>query len=338
MKISQIYFPAKGQAALQTEEFSPKLASTQVLVKADYDVLSAGTELANYHALPNTGAAKTGFPFHGIGYSVSGHVVEIGAEVTTLSPGDHVVVRWGGHRSWFVQEEKNLFKIPADVDMRQAAFAHLASFSFLGVRKLQVQLGEAVMVAGQGLLGLLANQIARQSGACPVLASDLSQERRELALQLGADHALDPRDPDFVKKVTECTGGRGPECVVEVTGYIPALQQALQYIAWQGRISLLGCTRVSDQPIDFYRDVHSRGVSLIGCHTLTRPHEDSRPGQWTEFDDYRTFFRLLQAGRLKVAPLIHEIVSPRDAAEVYDRVGNVKQPPVGILFDWTDFE
>ena len=338
MQFSQIYFPAKEQAALRTEEFDSTLSPTQVLVKADYDVLSAGTELANYHELPNTGTAKAGFPFSGVGYSVSGHVVEVVAEVKTLQPGDNVVVRWSGHRSWFVQEEKNLFKIPAGVDQRLAAFAHLASFSFLGVRKLQLQLGESAMVAGAGLLGLFALQIARLSGACPVLVSDFSPERRELALRLGADHALDPSDPDFVKKAVELTDGRGPDGVVEVTGCIPALQQALECIAWQGRISLLGCTRVSDQPIDYYKYVHSRGVTLIGAHTLTRPANDSRPGQWTEFDDYRTFFKLLQAGKLQVEPVIHEVVSPRDAAAVYDRIGRAKNPPVGILFDWTDFE
>ena len=338
MKYSQIIFPAKEQAALQTHELDTALAPTQVLVKADYDVLSAGTELANYHALPNTGAAKVGFPFEGIGYSVSGHVVEVGAEVTTLKPGDNVVVRWAGHRSWFVQEEKNLYRIPSGVDLRWAAFAHLASFAFLGVRKLQLQLGEAAMVAGQGLLGLFAAQIARLCGACPVLVSDFSPERRELALRLGADYALDPAEPDFVKKVVELTDGRGPEGVVEVTGYIPAFQQALEYIAGQGRISLLGCTRISNQAIDYYKYVHLRGVTLIGCHTSTRPGYDSRPGQWTEFDDYRTFFKFLQAGKLLVEPIVHQIVSPRDAALVYDRIGRGKNPPVGVLFDWNDFK
>lgn len=337
-QFSQIYFPSKEQAALQTEEFETVLSPTQVLVKADYDVLSAGTELANYHALPNTGTAKDGFPFYGIGYSVSGHVVEIGSEVKTLQVGDNVIVRWSGHRSWFIQEEKKLFKIPTGIDQRFAAFAHLASFSFLGVRKLQLQLGESAMVAGAGLLGLFALQIARLSGACPVIVSDFSPERRKLALQLGADFVLDPANPDFIKRAVELTDGRGPDGVVEVTGYIPALQQALECIAWQGRISLLGCTRISDQPIDFYKYVHSRGVTLVGAHTLTRPTMDSRPGQWTEFDDYRTFFKLLQAGKLQVEPIIHEVVSPRDATAIYDRIGNAKNPPVGILFDWTDFE
>ena len=338
MKVSQVFFDAKEHASLRTEEFDATLAPTQVLVKADYDVLSAGTELAYYRELPNTPVARGGKYPVTTGYSVSGHVVEVGSTVTTLKPGDNVAVRWAGHRSWFVQEETNLFRIPAGVDQRWAAFAHLASFAFLGVRKLQLQLGEAAMVAGQGLLGLFATQLARLSGVCPVLVSDFSAERRELALRLGADYALDPHESDFIQKVVELTDGRGPDGVVEVTGYISALQQVLECIAWQGRISLLGCTRISDQPIDFYQYVHLRGVSLIGCHTMTRPKNDSRPGQWTEFDDYRTFFKFLQAGKLQVEPIVHEIVSPRDADAIYNRLAHTKNPPVGILFDWTNVD
>ena len=337
MNVSYVCFDAKEKAALHTEPMNPELSPTQVMVKADFDLISAGTELANYHGMPNTAGGQGYFP-HCPGYSVSGHVVAVGGAVKTLKAGDNVVVRWSGHRSRFIKEESELFKIPEGVDQKIAAVAHLASFSFLGVRKLELQLGEAVMIAGQGLLGLFAAQIARLSGACPVLVSDFSPERRALALELGADYALDPAAPDFVEQVKALTDGNGPEAVVEVTGCIPALQQALEYIAREGRITLLGCTRVSDQLIDFYRYVHLTGVSLIGCHTSTRPKVDSRPGRWTEFDDYRTFFKLVKAGKLQVEPIIHEVVSPRDAKEVYEKIGFQKNPPVGVLFDWRDFE
>lgn len=337
MNVSYVAFDAKEKAVLHRAEFSPDLAPHQVLVKADFDLISAGTELANYHMLPNTVTAENGFPIQ-TGYSVSGHVVEIGSEVKTLQVGDNVVVSWRGHRSWFICEENVLFKIPKGIDQKDAAFAHLCSFSLLGVRKLNLQLGEAVMIAGQGVLGLLAAQIARLSGASPVLVCDFSPERRALALQLGADYALDPRESGFVEHVKKLTDGRGPEGVVEVTGYISALQQALEYIAWEGRISLLGCTRISDQTIDFYKYVHRRGISLIGSHTFARPQSDSRPGEWTEFDDYRTFFKLIKAGKLQVEPIITRIVSPRDTAAVYAEIGGEKNPPFGILFDWRDFE
>ena len=69
--------------------------------------------------------------------------------------------------------------------------------------------------------------------------------------------------------------------MVEVTGVAAALQQALEYVAWEGRVSLLGCTRIPDVPIDFYKYVHRRGISLIGAHTFARARQESAPGRWT---------------------------------------------------------
>ena len=54
MKISYVYFPEKEKAAFAEEELDTNLTGSQVLVKSEYDLISAGTELANYHDLPNT--------------------------------------------------------------------------------------------------------------------------------------------------------------------------------------------------------------------------------------------------------------------------------------------
>lgn len=340
MKEYSIWFEAKEQAALRCREFSGELTGSQVLVKADYSIISAGTELANYHALPNTSIEghPCTYPRHP-GYSGSGHVVAVGPEASALKVGDRVAVVWSGHKNYFLQDEKfNLYKLPEAVDLKSAAFTHVASFPLLGVRKLQIQLGEAVMVAGLGLLGLIAVQAAKLSGAYPVLACDFSPERRELALQLGADHALDPRDADFIEKVRTLTDGRGPAATVEVTGTLPGLQQALEYTAFMGRIVILGCTRISDQPINVYRYIHGKGLHIIGSHDRSRPRAESHQGAWTAQDDYRTFFKLISAGAMKVLPLIHSVVSPRDAASVYREIGFSKDPVLGVLFDWQDLE
>jgi len=109
----------------------------------------------------------------------------------------------------------------------------------------------------------------------------------------------------------------------------------LEYVAWEGRISLLGCTRVSDVPIDFYKYVHRRGISLIGAHTFTRAQQESAPGRWTQFDDFRTFLKLLAAKKIQTKPLISEFVSPETAPAVYARLAETKNPPLGIVFDWS---
>lgn len=338
MKQSVIYFPEKEKAVFETAEAQAELSPTQVLIKIDYDLISAGTELANYHDLPNTEVSILRFP-HYPGYTTSGHIVKVGEKVTKYKVGDRVVCAWGGHRSWVIREEGfRMYPVPDEIDQKDAAVAHLCSFPMLSIRKLNIQLGEACLIAGQGLLGLLAGQLARIAGAYPVIVSDCSPERRELALKLGADYALDPMAPDYIEKVRELTDGKGPETVVEVTGNIHALQQVLECVANNGRVALLGCTRISDQPINVYRYIHCKGVYLIGAHTNMRPSVD--PTHWghSEADDYKTFFKYLKSGRLQVKPLISELASPRDAEAIYRKIGMQKNPPLGILLDWTDID
>ena len=330
--IHTICFTAKETAEFLEQEIDARPRGNQLLVKNHFDLVSAGTELANYRGLPNTMGAE-GFPVWP-GYSASGVVEAVGPEVTRFKKGDRVVCTELGHRSWWLGEESHFFPVPDEAEPEEAAAAFVCAFAFLGVRKLRLQMGEAVMIAGLGLLGQFAVQIARCAGAAPVLACDFSPARRALALELGADAVLDPADPDFIERVKSLTDGRGPEGVVEVTGHLAALQQALCYVAWQGRISLLGCTRISDRPVDFYRYVHRRGITLIGSHTQTRPRWESREGEWTVPDDFRTFFRYVGSGRLRVKPIIPHMASPRDAGALYRKLALEKDPPLGILLDW----
>ena len=337
MENKRIFLPAAEKAAFRVEPLDETLQDGEVLAQMDYDVISAGTELAYYKALPNTWGVESGFPIYP-GYSASGHVIAVGSEVKNVHAGDRILLNNVSHRLYTKLNESAVIPIPDGVDLKEAAFAFLSTFPFLSIRKLEVEIGEAVMVAGLGLLGQFAIQIAKLAGACPVMACDFSPERRELALKLGADLVFDPREADFIEKVKAATGGKGPEAVVEVTGHIAGLQQALEYVAFEGRIALLGCTRVSDQYIDFYKYVHRRGIRLLGCHNHARPRQESRPGEWTTTDDCRTYLKLLKAGRLTAAPLIGRTVSPRDAEKIYAELASAKNPPLGVLLDWNTVE
>jgi 2-desacetyl-2-hydroxyethyl bacteriochlorophyllide A dehydrogenase len=333
MKGHKIIFESPGKAVIEKFEV-PRPGPGQVLLESEYSVISAGTERANLIQLPNTDSATRGFPWQP-GYCGSGKVIAVGEDVTELKNGDRVIINWGGHRSHIIKPAEAIHKIEdSGIDLLDAAFAPIAAFSFLGVRKLRIELGESAMIAGQGILGVFALQIACLSGAIPVVVSDFDPTRRKLALKLGAATAFSPDEKNFTEKTREACGGGGPNGVVEVTGSAAALKQALEYIAFEGRISLLGCTRVSDVPIDYYKYVHRRGISIIGAHTKTRPGNESAPGRWTERDDYHAFLKFVAAGKLLTHPLISEIASPEKAPEIYSRLAETENPPLGIVFDW----
>ena len=328
MKNYQIVMESVGNAVLRPEEL-PELKDDQVLIRNDYTVVSAGTERAWSLDMPN---AHSHFPYVP-GYSGAGEVVRIGGGVTKVKPGDRVVVNWAGHRLYSVKDE-NLVRIPDEVSTLDAAFAHIASFPLNGVRKLRLEIGESVMIAGLGILGVFALQFAALSGAVPLLAADFSPERRAMAEKLGADGVLDPGADGYFDQIRAITGGDGVRAVVEVTGSAAALQQALEYIAFEGRISLLGCTRISDVPIDFYKYIHRRGVQLFGAHTASRARLESAPSHWTEQDDYRAFLKLVANGKVQAGSLVSEVVPPAKAHEVYRMLAENRNPPLGIVFDW----
>jgi 2-desacetyl-2-hydroxyethyl bacteriochlorophyllide A dehydrogenase len=327
-----IVFEAIGTAVLKPFDV-PRPGPGEVLVESDYSVVSAGTERANLLNLPNTSGE---FPYYP-GYCGIGHVTALGEGVENVAVGERALVTWAGHRSHIVQKAADLTVVRDDrVESLEAAFVAIAAMGLQGVRKLRLELGESVMVIGLGLLGMFATQLARIDGAIPVVVSDFDPRRRALARTLGADHAFSPDEENLADKIKALTDGQGANCVVEVTGAAVALQQALTYVAWEGRVSLLGCTRIPDANIDFYQCVHKRGVSLIGAHTMVRPQVDSYPGYWTARDDYRTLLALLAAGRLQVRPIISEIVSPQCAPAIYTRLAEDPHPPLGIVFDWQE--
>ena len=330
MKGKRIVWPEPGRAAL--EEFTvPGPKPGHVLLETDCSVVSAGTEKAWVLAKPNTSRKFPAYP----GYSASGRVLEVGENVKDFRPGDRIVAYHSPHASHSVKHTCDLVRIEdPSLPSEEAAFTIIAAMSLQGIRKARIELGESVAVMGQGLLGLFATQLARLDGALPVIALDLDQTRRELALRLGADHALSPAAEDFGEAFRALTNGQGANAIIEVTGVPIAMNQALACAAWQGRIVALGCTREKTGDIDFYQQVHRPGVSIIGAHNFVRPKHESSPGHWTMRDDMRILLRMISSKRLHVRPMISEQVSPEQAPAVYERLAETEFPPVGIVFDW----
>ena len=335
MKSKKIVFTAFHKAELLEVDI-PELKETEVLTEMEYTVVSGGTERANIMAMPNAGGNC--FP-KSLGYCGVGRVMQIGAFVKNIAVGDRVLVYHGMHMRYNVTPAADVTKVDDDsISSLDAAFVVIATMGLGGVRKLELEIGESAMVMGLGLLGIFALQFCRLNGAYPVIAADLNPARRQLALKLGADYAFDPSAPDFVEQVKAVTKGKGVRATVEVTGISAAMKQALECSSWMGRIALLGCTRVSDCAVDYYQQVHCPGVKLIGAHNFVRPKVESYPRHWTHQDDCKAILDLIAAGRVKVAPMVSRVVSPKDAAEIYDQLCDDLAFPMGTVFDWSEME
>ncbi len=328
----QIFFTDVHKAELLENEVNNPTGN-EVLARMEYTVVSGGTERAFIMGMNNTSQR---FPTS-LGYCGVGYVEKIGPDVKNLAVGDRVLVAGGCHSKYNLRPEEKMTKVENDnITSLEAAPVIIAAMGLGGVRKLEMELGESAMVMGQGLLGIFATQFLRLSGANPVIAADLNPARRELALRLGADYAFDPSDKDFVQKVKEVTKGKGVNGCVEVTGIAQAMNQALECASWMGRISLLGCTRVSDSAVDYYQQVHRPGVKLIGAHNFVRPKYESYPHHWTRHDDYIAILDMIASKRIQVEPIISRIESPENAPEIYNELCDDPMFPIGTVFDWKE--
>ena len=333
MKQKAIVFTAPCVAEVLEEEISV-IGEDEVLVKTARTTISAGTERANLVGDPNinsTKQAETKFPRH-LGYSASGIVIELGANVTDLQVGDRVACSWTKHMQYNKVKARAVYRLEDSVNFDEAALVHIATFPMAAIRKCRLEIGESAIVMGLGVLGLIAVELLRAAGATPIIAVDPVESKRKQALELGADYALDPFSEDFAKDVKRLTNG-GAKVAIEVTGKGQGLDMVLDCMARFGRVALLGCTRSSDFSIDYYRKVHGPGITLIGAHTNARPKLESSAGWWTERDDALAILSLIQYGRLDLKRLIEEVYSPNEAPAVYTRLANEPSFPI-VQFDW----
>jgi len=331
-----IYFTRPCVAELCEGEIKA-IDDNEVLVKLAVSTVSSGTERANLIGEKNVRPSKsvTDVPFPRIsGYSSAGVVMQVGKQVRSVAIGDRVALSWSTHSKYVVIAENNVHKILDDkISFSEAALWTIGTFPLAAIRKCGLEMGESAIVMGLGVLGLVGVKLLRAAGAAPIVAVDPVAEKRAYALELGADYAFDPYDPDFAQKVKEVTDG-GANVALEITGIGAGLDGVLDCMAKFGRIALLGCTRDKEFTIDYYKKVHGPGISLIGAHTNARPKVESSRGMWTTHDDVMALQRMHRLGRLDLSSLVEETHSPEEAPEVYQRLATEKSFPL-VQFDWS---
>jgi 2-desacetyl-2-hydroxyethyl bacteriochlorophyllide A dehydrogenase len=322
----RVVFVEKG--AVKVEDFQVKEPGPkEVLVKSVSTLISSGTEGAFLMALPNTSQTFPQYP----GYSNAGMIESVGSEVKWLSRGERVV-SWSNHASHAITVAEGLFKIPESLPFDEASFFALASISLQGIRRADIELGDSVAIIGQGLVGQLALQLAKLSGATPLIAIDLVDGRLEISKKSGADFTINPKKGDLENEVRSVTEGKGANVVVEATGNPEAIPIAFKIASANGRVVLLGSPRGWSN-INFYPEVHRKAILVIGAHNSMRPRFESYHDHWTEKDDVGLVLKLMSQGRLDVKRLIGNKVSYKEAPEAYRQA--ISKGSLGIILDWT---
>jgi threonine dehydrogenase-like Zn-dependent dehydrogenase len=213
--MAKVLFTDKEQKVIIEDVELGATGANQVRIKTAYSYISAGTELTMLQMGNVNSVREVG---HGeLGYTLSGVVTEVGADINTLKVGDQVAaVGQGAFHADEVLVAKNLvIPVPAGCSMRVAAMAAMGCFALEGIRKAELELGENVLVIGGGLMGQFVSQYAAMF-AGQVMLLENNPDRLDKVVDkvtgLVSDEQVwekikDLTAPVGVEKVLFCLGG-----------------------------------------------------------------------------------------------------------------------------------
>ena len=275
---------------------------------------------------------------HLLGHEACGEVQECGPGVTTVSPGNRVVLHWrpgagllseppvydssslgkvnGGWVTTFneyaVVSENRMTPVSPDFDPEIASLLGCAVTTGLGV--INKDAGVCVVVWGAGGIGLSIVQGAALVSAWPIIAIDLYDGKLALAKALGATHGINSRSEDVETAVRDIVGSAGADVVIDNTGNTDVIAAAYRLTQASGRTVLVGVPRQGDEASFFTLPLHF-GKRIVGSHG----------GQAQPDQDIPRYVRLFEEGKLALRQLLtHRF----DLANINDALDAMRQGAV----------
>lgn len=162
--------------------------------------------------------------------------------------------------------ERNIVKVRKDVPLELLGPLGCGISTGAGavLNSLKVTAGHTFASFGSGAVGLSAIMAARLAGATSIIAVDTRPNRLQLALELGATHAVNGRDEDPVEFIRRVTGGRGVDFTLESTGNAKVLRQAIDSLDILGTCGVVGAPPIGTEASFDVNDLMIPGKSVRG--------------------------------------------------------------------------
>ncbi|MDC1138765.1 NADPH:quinone oxidoreductase family protein [Gammaproteobacteria bacterium] len=293
----------------------PRAEAGQVVV----DVKAAGVSFPDVLIVQGKYQFQPPFPFSP-GGEIAGIISEVGEGVVDWKIGDRVIAMTGngGIAEKVVAFEMTLMPLPETMDFKDgAAFPLNYGTTYHALKQRgQLQAGETLLVTGAGGgVGTTAIEIGKAMGA-RVIAAASTDEKLEIAKNLGADEVINYSDGELKEKVKALTDGLGADVIYDPIGG-DIFMQCMRCINWKGRVLVIGFASgpIPEVPTNL---ALLKGCSIVGVFwgrfTGAEPEENSQ-----NFDE---LFALHAEGKLK--PQITKSYSLDDAAEAISSLENRK--------------
>jgi len=280
-------FDALGQPLRVGEVETPEAGPGQVLLK----VCRCGICGSDLHMTEDPTFGLQGGEV--IGHEFSGEVIDVGAGVTHLKPGDHVSAAplrgcgtcaacrrgepaWcekfeligGGYAEYAALDELQCRKLPWGISAADGALAEPLGVALHGIMRARMTPGASVLVVGAGAIGLAVAFWARRMGAAHVVVADIHEHQRDRAMDLGATGFV-LSGPEMAARVAEHCGAAAPEIVFECVGKPGLIDHCVDLVAPRGKVVVLGLCTAPDH-MNSFRAI-SKEVEIVMSVFFTMP-------------------------------------------------------------------
>lgn len=211
----------------------------------------------------------------------------------------------GGLAEFLEVDENQLHPLPPQIDSGAEGVLQVLATCVHAQTRIQVFPGQAAVVMGLGVSGLLHAQLLRLRGADPVIGVTRSAAKRAAAHRLGVSHTFDP--PGATSAVLELTGGRGADIVVESSGTASAFRQCSALAAPAATVLVFGTTAPSADGVPTY-EWYYKELDVINTRAA-RPR------------DYTKAIELAAAGKLVLAPIVTSTFPLDEADQAFAACG-----------------
>jgi L-iditol 2-dehydrogenase len=220
----------------------------------------------------------------------------------------------GGFTNYVVVPERNVHRLPDNVDFQEGALTEPLACAVHGALDLpRLTPGDVAVIAGPGAIGLLTLQAVRAGGArTVVLGADVDGRRLQMARELGAEAVFNVQRDDYRSAIAELTEGQGADIVYECSGAGPAAQTLLELARRGGQYAQIG---LFGKPVAWDLDqVCYKELSVTGSNAST-------PGSWARA------LRLMADGSVDLKPLVSgvfPITEWRKAFDIFEQRSGLK--------------
>ena len=212
-----------------------------------------------------------------------------------------------------------LHRIPPSLSFAKAAFAEPVAIAIHAVDLAPLAVGEAAVVVGAGLIGLLVIQALKLRGWHRIIAVDLDPSRLALAKQLGAAETLGANEENAVSRLRELCGGDGARVAFEVVGAAGPVDLAIRSVCKGGTVVLVGNLQAS-VPIPL-QEVVTKQISLLGSCACA--------------GEYPEAILRISDGSIQVEPLLSAAVPLADGASWFSRLANNTEGLLKVILEPT---